>query len=537
MIDNAELLERHMLPRWRLLHRSIAEGEMSGTEAGAKNSTQSYLTEVGLKQTELEFLQHKAAWDDSGDVYFAEELLSTALLLEKQTDPSVLRAAAKISTTGHLRDGIKRLAHEFLHDEEEADLSPFLRKEGLLRLEIHKRKKLLIINPQDGLRAAETALLYAIIGQRHISRKLMERALAVCPNDRYVLRAAARFFSHVGEPDVADDRLARSPRTRVDPWLASAHLATSALAGRSPTRWKSIKLMLDNDSFSLRDRSELASEAGTLVLRDGARRRAIRLLKFGAVDPTENTVAQIEWLGRKDLAVHPQEILSDVTISHEAKANTAYWHAEWDNALDACDEWQALEPFSTRPAIFGAFLSAVSYSSLERGYAIGEASLKSNPNDGMLLNNLAVLSAYRNDLGKAQELFNRIHRRANDPKEVMLTATEGLIQFRSGNAIKGAQLYSDAIKKASASKKHITVLRAYCFLSREIAHSIGRRAPTTVEDIDEMILKLNRHGYQIPQDVRVIRDQLENVDIVSNELLQDHETCLGLLAPPPCDLE
>lgn len=509
MIDNFEILQRHMLPRWRSLQHSIAAGELSSTKHERSKLMQSGLVESARRRTESEFQRFKQAWEDTGDIYFAEELLTFAVILGREDDPSVLTAAIAIGGSPHIRDGMRIFAQEVVHGLDKGDIGRLPRVRAEIFSEIHRRKKLIRLNPRDGLRIAETALLYANLGQRRIARSLIEQALKLLPNDRYVLRAAARFFAHIGKPDIADRWLLRSPRTTHDPWLASAQMATSAAADSAPIRWKGAKLLLGNDSFSKHDKSELAAQVGTFELAGGSRRQALKLLRLGASDPTENAIAQIEWLGRKASEFKPEDFISDISFSHEAAANTAYWQSNWDESLQACENWQDLEPFSVRPAIFGSFVSSIRSTSLERGLALAELGLVSNPRDSTLLNNMAVLLAYQGKIEEAKEKLGQIVVKSGDGAEVSKIATEGLIEFRSGNVTVGTELYGKAVEKAVDSKDWLTALRAFSFLTREVSRVDPEMTKEFVTQIDSSIQTLQKRGIRVPRDVQIIREQLK----------------------------
>lgn len=521
MIDNFELTQRHMLPRWRLLQSSMQLGELNSVSSGRKFLTGQGLLENARSIVAGDFLRHKRAWDETEDLYFAEELLCSAVMLGKHLDSSVATAARAIRTSVTAQDAIRRFAAQIIGGNDrtaDVDAEP-VQAGAALFSEINLRKQLLSVNPRDGLRVAETALLYATLGQLRKSRRLINHALMLLPDDRYVLRAAARFFSHIGEPDTAKEWLLRSARTDQDPWLASAQMAVCAVAGETPRRWKIVTRMLNDTGFSDRDKSELSAQAGTIEMLDGSRNRALRFLKLSAKDPTENSVAQIEWLGRKEMAFEPEDLLADFSISHEAVAHTAYWKCRWEGALESCKRWQNIESFSVRPAIFGSFVAAVSSSQLDRGAEIAQVGLASNPNDVELLNNLAVILAYQNRIDDARSTLARTSRHAKRDDAVVLNATRGLVDFRSGDIDAGIRNYSEAIEMAIQKKDYITGLRAYCYLGREIVRVHADLGGIITSRIDSFCSRLKRRNYRIPQDVIVIREQIGSHTMVSRTLV------------------
>jgi hypothetical protein len=57
----------------------------------------------------------------------------------------------------------------------------------------------------------------------------MMTALQLAPQNRHVLRSAARLFLHVGDPECAHDLVARNDATKNDPWLIAAEIAIAYL--------------------------------------------------------------------------------------------------------------------------------------------------------------------------------------------------------------------------------------------------------------------------------------------------------------------
>ena len=509
MIGNFDILKkRHMLPRWCSLRHSMESGEFKSSKQSRSNLLKIDGIKSALKRTERDFNRFKKNWEESKDIYFAEELLTSAVILGKKNDPSVLTAAKSIESSPHIRTGMRIFAQEVVHGLENENTEILQNEREKIFLEIRKRKKLIILNPNDGLRIAETALLYANLGQVRTAKALIERAVILLPDNRYVLRAATRFFSHIGEPDIALHWLQRSPRTDYDPWLASAQMAISAATDTMPSRWKNAILLLRDDKFSDRDKSELAAQVGTFELSGGSRKKAIKLLKLSSNDPTENSIAQIEWIRQKKYNIKAEYFISDISISHEAVANTRYLQSRWDESLQACESWQRIEPFSARPAILGSFVSSIMSNSFIRGLEIANLGLVSNPKNMTLLNNAVVLLAYQGEIEKAKEKLGKIVSKTGDNIEVSKTATEGLIEFRSGNFIEGTNFYSKAINIAMASEKFDTALRAYSFFAREMSRINSEKTKKILINMDDFINVLQEKNINIPRDVPIIREQI-----------------------------
>ncbi|MBK5571647.1 hypothetical protein [Ensifer sp. SSB1] len=507
-----ELASRHTIPRWLSIKESIATGGFTSFAPTVKVPIQADLLRNAHTFLDNEFEKRKSAWLQTRDWYDAEELVSLALVANTWSDGVVLQAAKSLLRSDVSNDSVKRFAQRFLHGALTPTLSALPISEAGMRLEIAKRKRLLRLNPRDALRLTETALLHANLGQLKPSEALIERALILSPDDRYVLRSAARFFVHANQPDRAIAVLSKSRRTLDDPWLNAALLATEAAHGKSPRGWKRAKALLRDGRFTDRDLSELAAQMGTLEIDGGSRKLALRLLRKSAISPTENAVAQIAWVGTHSHVFQPEELLTDLSLSHEAFARSAYHNGAWSDALAASEAWHDIERFSTRPAIFGSFIASIAGTSMARGAALAEAALVANPSNSTLLNNLAVLRAYQGDVDTARLALDKAI--ASSPALTpALLATSGLVAFRAGNVSEGIEKYQAAIDKAVQSKNADEALRAYCFLGREVSRVDVELVGEFVDNIDRAIEQFKKRGLPPSKEIVLIREELASTKL------------------------
>lgn len=510
MIEGKTSEQRHVVPRWRTLNQSQISGEFDSVRSHATSRHIALDGERVMSYLRRDFEAEKKAWLKTEHISSAEELLTSAIALGERDDPAVLSAAIAVSSVETTAPAMAAFSEEIVHGRIDRSISPTLVSVAKLRSEIAIRKHLLSLNPRDGLLVAEMALLHLNLGQDHKTKSLLRRAQQVLPNHRYVLRAAARFWCHEGKPDKALSILRGSERTNIDPWLKAAEMATEAITGSSPSKWKVAKDLVRSGRFSPRALSELASQIGTFELKDGSKKQAMEMLRIGATSPTENAIAQIEFVGRETASFEPDELIGSRQDAYEASAHKAYWRDQWDEALEACESWHLIEPFSTRPAIFGTFVASVRSTSLERGLALAMAVHNANPNDPLLLNNLAVIHAYMGNVNEATQALKLSKATFDADLLISNKATEGLIEFRTGNFSEGSKLYQAAINDALDKKKYISALRAYCFLGREMTRVGSEWAEIFGSEVDRTVNKLRKRGVPIPRDVEIIRAQYVN---------------------------
>ena len=514
MIQDNQLNNRHVLPRWTTINQSHKAGEL----ANPPKSKDSVVRVDAHKRSSISLIEEldkrRDAWRISRDIGSSEELITTAIVAGQTDDDCVREAAEFILADGSSGRAVLAFSEGLLDKRSNISVTDIFGDAAEMHTAITRRKRLLAINPRDAMLATETALLHANLGQVDSSEKLLRRALALAGNSRYVVRAAARFFCHVKRPDEALAILRASPRLSSDPWLRSAEMAVSAISESEDFRWrKSIDLLKDED-FSLHDRSELAAEVATFELQAGGRKRAIKAAEISVSQPTENAVAQIEYLKRIG-EFGDDTIPIDISRSMEAAAQNEY--AKWDfsAALKACESWQSIEPFSIRPAVFGTYLSTTSTADMESGLTIGLRGLVGNPNDPILLNNIAVLYAYRGDVDLATEYSVKSKINLGKERDISGLATEGLIQFRKGMHAEGMRSYEAAIDNAALSNNYSQALRAYTFYAREVSAIDPSLALDFIGESDKIFDRYKKVNITIPRDVLIMKNRLEKETIVN----------------------
>src|SRR5439155_22265534 len=85
-----------------------------------------------------------------------------------------------------------------------------------------------IAEPRNAFVWVDLALLYTTLGLRDQAARAIRIALALAPEDRFVLRCASRFLVHIGDAERAHHILKRSEATPYDPWLMAAEFAVSS---------------------------------------------------------------------------------------------------------------------------------------------------------------------------------------------------------------------------------------------------------------------------------------------------------------------
>ncbi len=467
--------DRQVVPRWRTFELTVQSGELSSTNPA----------EVADVAGELDLLRLDFRSDPN--LFTAADLLGALISANAMTDAEAKEIATYIlgftSVPGVLREQAEHVAFgtrigSQLLSSNPADSASL---ESVARRRVRLFRRLLLTEPLNAVRWIDLALAHSTLGNTRKARKAAEAALQLQPDNRFVLRASARLFIHLDDPERAHSALAATPRSDADPWLAAALLSASHLAdGALATR--SARELLISDNFRPFDLSELASELGTLELGAGHSRSAKRLFEQALRDPNENTVAQASNLSEKaDVGLRP-ELLS-IAGGHEARAIMYSREGNWMDATREAEVWAQDQPFAVGPALFGSYAASVGAGLYETALDLAQSGLRANPNEPNLRNNAAFALA---NMGRAVDALRLVPDRSEtDGLDAEVSqATLGLIYFRLGDVDQGRRLYDAAVQEmAESGERQVAAIAMSLWAYEE------RRAGTTLA---EHVSKISR---------------------------------------------
>ena len=401
---------------------------------------------------DLHFQSALLAFGQEPSVEHAAEVVGGAIVLGREKESQAAAAfllSSKQASTTNRNLASKTLGLGLIEKDAPGDAFP-----QWVYQKISSIKAMLVNYPNNPLLWVELGRHYLLLGQLEPSNRAIETAVALAPAQRFVLRSAARFFIHKKEPDRALAILERNQIFQRDPWLMAAQIAISQVAGRTSLHVKKAEKMSGSSQFSPLQVSELSSALGSLELSQGNSRFARRYFRQSLMDPTENALAQAIWSQQhlSHLEVPLERLHQQGTF--EANARQAYAEHRWRDTLEACASWLTDEPFSSRPAVLGSFVSAVTMEDFGRSELFCRMGLRANPHHPLLNNNLAVALACQGKVEEAQSVFGSI---PSNPKETdqapAITATLGLLAYRSGRVEEGRKLYRQAIELAGNDKR------------------------------------------------------------------------------------
>lgn len=451
---------RRVIPRWRDYRTTIALRELDDQRPPSPPSPE---TADAMRRAAVD-------WSEQRTVWHAGNLLSSAYTAGSDFN---CREAAEFVIANQLVAPAPLIALARAHLGEANPpgvdvVGPILGNDDVFYLRIHTIKRRISDEPRNPMLWVEVARLYIQLGQQDSALRAMAIAAKLGGDNRFIVRSAARLFLHAHDAGKALQVIRSASGARVDPWLLSAEISV-ALASKSPSLLARVGQQRNGDEgLSAFARTELSSALATLEMDNGKSRHARQLFRQSLSAPNDNSLAQAEWANREmggGIEIQKQGL--DLSKSYEAMAQVARSEGRWNDAIEAGEQWFLDERFSKRPAILVSFLCSLTgrYDQAER---ILKSSLKSNPNDPELINNLAFsLASMGRPAEAARELSKVDYGQLPPTSEITLAATKGLINFRLGFPEKGRELYELAIARATRSgiSKYAAFARLY--LSRE----------------------------------------------------------------------
>jgi Tfp pilus assembly protein PilF len=426
--------DRRLLPRWRESRRTeSAELATDAPEADFYDSTR--------------FEEAKQDWLRERTVAHASELVGAAIV-NRHTE-EVREAAEQILREAPQASNLHRLAQRALRGSEASP--PLEEPPDKSRARAAKLKRRLREDPRNAVALVDLAREYSVLGQSGQAVVVIDRAVALARDNRFVLRAACALFTHIGDHDRAIQLLRRSSASRHDPWLMAAEIAASEVAGRPSATAKGGQRLLKSGRLEPMQAAELAGALATEELIAGANRSAKKLFASALVDPNENTVAQAEWASEHlaGLPLEPRHFR--VLNSFEARAREKRAAGKWAAALEEARGWLFDQPFSVAPAAFASYIAGTALDDQREAERLARMGLQANPKDRMLKNNLVVALAINGKVDEAFRVFKSIDPSVGDSaRRATLLATAGLLRYRSGSPGEARKLYQQAIEILAA---------------------------------------------------------------------------------------
>jgi tetratricopeptide (TPR) repeat protein len=451
----------------------------------------------------------EADWLANRSLSFASEFVSAAIVLRQEerardaaqfivahsgTQLERQLAGRILSTDG----GVSRIQYVVPTEEDSSTEATGAR--------VHSLRVRLRRDPRNAIAWADLSHEYAALGLSAKAEHAMGVALALGPENRFLLRAGARLYVHLDQPDRAHDLVLQAAASRRDPWLMATEIAVAQVAELNPKLIRSGRQLLEAGHLAPRHLSELASSIGTSELKAGNERRARQLFRSSLEGANDNSLAQAAWATRhlSGLDLTTSELIEP--IAFEARARLETREGRWKDAVDEAWRWHLDQPFASDASVFGSYAAAVGLLDFDEAIHVAEAGLIANRGHATLLNNFAYASLEAGYVSQAREAIARIDaQHLEDHERVAYLATAGLLAFRSGDPETGSELYRRAIDLAGSRK--LTEMRAMASiklaLEEVLAESPGRSR--SIDDAIQTSAQINDPGVEIWRQILIQR--------------------------------
>ncbi len=446
--------------------------------------------------TDMKDSNSKKDWLDNPTIPTAVDLVAEALIVKDFEFKEAIEAAKYILNRANSSSIlIRQLANHFMKQPRSDWIEPSYiltvdaRYEYISRLK--KSLRMHLVNP---IAWSDLALHYTSLSQIDKARMAMNVALGLTNNNRFILRAASRCFTHMDEPDRAVATLRRSGLCEFEPWIASAELAISEGFGLKSKFISKSKYMIDDDNLTHFARSELTSGMATIEVNSGSFKKAKKLMHQALSDPTENALAQVEWLSNQINEDIPEiyKLGRNVVASYEAQALYLFHNKRFKESLEASKMWGRYLYLSSRPVIHSSHIAACQMNDDTEAIRILESCTPAQKNDPSVMNNYAFSLARSGNIERAVEKIKKAKSYPlSELQKFVITATEGLIAFRSENIEKGRSLYSMAVRGFERINDFRAAAMATYFWAVEEKRISAQIAASIVEEAKKRISRSN----------------------------------------------
>lgn len=435
--------DRQVIPRWRLCRTTASYNQLLPID---KN------TAIILDNIETEKRKAIKEWESNKNAGFTGNLVNV-LSINKDLELAK-KVYSFVKNDRNMPGFLKRLCKE-LSGQKESSVEEefFINSNQDIGNIIKKKRAELKQYERNPISWIDLAYLYTILGNKKKAIRAAIAAFQLAPTNRFVLRSFARLLIHRDEADRAHQILSRAEVTRHDPWLLSAEIAVASAANRTSKLVKLGRSFLENENIAPWHLTELASAIGTLECCSGKIRQSKKLFSKSLINPTENSIAQMLWVSRREPTIVVPGDSFSVRNTHEANAWRNIIKEDWKLALQKIELWFLDQPFSSRPAVLGSYIYSVVLQDYARGIEYCRRGLKCNPENATLLNNYVFSLANLNDVVNARHNFFLINKNIlSDVEKIMCSATEGLLHYREGNIEKGREHYQHALELSKRNK-------------------------------------------------------------------------------------
>ncbi|MPL94314.1 hypothetical protein SDC9_40466 [bioreactor metagenome] len=404
-------------------------------------------------------------WSENKTLIHAGDLMSAAISNSQIDNPCVVEAAlytkehsenattAQLLLANNLTKTNKKYKEEKIVTKLDDISFDCIATPNDIYQQINKLRNQIKSFPYNPILYVEMARAYISIGLEEKAKYMMNIALHLSSDNRFITRAAARLYIHLNDFDQSHYILKKNQALKFDPWLIASEISVNLLRNRSSSNIKRGLEIIKSQNYHPFSITELSSSIGTIEFIHGANKKSRDLFNISLQSPNDNSLAQAEWALTHKLPIYiDREKFINIKCDYEAKALFSLQNLKYEEALIYTIDWIRDMQFTRRPIVLGSHIAYTHLKNYKIAAKILEIGLTSNPTDSLLLNNLAYTYALDNDINNAERCIESLDRLGEinvlPSTQLCITATKGLIAFRKKDIEKGRGLYQKAIDAA-----------------------------------------------------------------------------------------
>lgn len=442
-------------------------------------------------------------WVSSPSVATALDLVRSTIMSDSDLHSKEARGAANFLIQNQYAPVlVKSMAKIVLNEVSSNDLGrstdlALLYNRQVIHDEIHALRKLVHKYPNDSISWSNLAYTYARIHEREKAMFYASHSVFMSPNNRFVQRNAAKIFDHFDDAEAAIYHLVKSEYLKYDPWLISVIVSISNKYKLKQAYAGSATKLLKNTTLDYFDSSELYSAMAMFEFSQNSFKTARKYFRDSLISPTENSLAQAEWVSSQLFHLPIDENLLAVKGTFEAKSWNSFFLKDWDKALEQSRHWIMAFPTDVFAAIFGSYLGLTIFEDSALSEHFINIGKMSNPNNWALLNNEAMNLAGQGKIEEANTSILSIEYDHDDIRSAIIMATKGFIMYKSNKPSEGRLLYNSAIELLKKKGETNRVLHAKLNLAIEESRINPIIGSAMVDDLVQEINKSDRPELEV----------------------------------------
>jgi len=474
MLDQSQ--PRRVIPRWRSSWITAQTAEAWVRPPAEKTD---YGQAIASKQMELAL---------EANVPIASELMFLATQAGNQ---SAAKQAAMMIVENAEKIGATRLVAVAKRILEESDETPVSAPAHDF---VREARKLLALDFRNPVLLTDVARELTAKGHDRAALRYIRTAVALAPQSRFVVRAAARYFLHVGDREQAHELLKRTPLLRFDPWIQASEIAVATVRGRVSSHIKKANLRVAGAKVVSVQLSELASALATVELQAGSEKKAKQLFKQALTHPTDNSLAQAEWAATR-LKLVVDDAALRTPMSFEANSNNAYRKLLVREAIEFARQWAYDEPYASRPLGALCFLYSLE-GRFEEAEKFALEAIKVDGQDNFPLQlNLLFTRIQQGEIDTSYTEFLRLAKRPEAKEHAThVFANAGALAYATGDFGLGREFYQRAIQTARRKSQPNEEALARAFFARAAAIHMDPDLDSIVQEAARAIERLPSPG-------------------------------------------